>query len=142
MPDQNDRVVENKHLVRTFVDAVNSKDWRKLEELVSPSFCRHSYAAGKPGIINRDQLIDFLRSEASSFPDGREELLDLVAEQDKVAARHVFSGTQAGPLGGFPASGNRMVVEYIAIYRIERGVLAEAWVEWDNLAGLRQLGHA
>ena len=30
----------------------------------------------------------------------------------------------------------------IAVYRIEDHRIAEAWAEWDNLAGLRQLGHA
>lgn len=28
-----------------------------------------------------------------------------------------------------------------AIYRLERGRIAEAWAEWDNLYGLQQLGH-
>jgi predicted ester cyclase len=34
-----------------------------------------------------------------------------------------------------------MNAEYIAIYRVQDGQIVEAWVEWDNLAGLRQLGH-
>ena len=28
------------------------------------------------------------------------------------------------------------------IYRLESGRIVEAWAEWDNLAGLKQLGHS
>ena len=34
-----------------------------------------------------------------------------------------------------------MGADYLAIYRLADGMLAEAWVEWDNLSGLVQLGH-
>src|SRR5690606_22642652 len=44
--------------------------------------------------------------------------------------------------GAFPPSGRLLEATYLAIYRIEDGRIAEAWAEWDNLAGLRQLGHA
>ena len=83
----------------------------------------------------------FLKSEYVTFPDATEVLEDLVAEGDKVAARHRFRGTQLGPLGTYPASGRVLEATYLAIYRIEDGRIAEAWAEWDNLAGLRQLGH-
>jgi hypothetical protein len=34
-----------------------------------------------------------------------------------------------------------MTADYLAIYRLEGGRVAEAWAEWDNLSGLAQLGH-
>ena len=87
-----------------------------------------------------EQLVAFLQGEYATFPDARESLLDLVAEHDKVAARHRFRGTQLGPLGSFPPSGKVLDATYLAIYRIDEQRIAEAWAEWDNLAGLRQLG--
>ena len=83
-----------------------------------------------------------MRAEFATFPDATETLLDLVAEGDKVAARHRFRGTQLGPMGPFPPSGKVLDANYIVIYRIENSRIAEAWAEWDNLAGLRQLDHA
>ncbi|MCW5633729.1 MAG: ester cyclase [Rubrivivax sp.] len=132
----------NKALVRAFVDAVNAHDWPGLADLLAPAFVRHSVAAGEPAVGSASELVRFLEQELATFPDAREELLDLVAEGDKVAARHLFSGTQLGPMGAHPPSGRRMTATYLAIYRVSAGRLAEAWVEWDNLAGLRQLGHA
>jgi predicted ester cyclase len=139
MPNPSDA---NKALVREFVAAINAQDWFRLAELLDPAFVRHSVAAGQPGVRSAVDLIEFLKQEYVTFPDATEELLDLVTEGDKVAARHMFSGTQAGALGPYPPTGKRMTATYLAIYRVEAGRLCEAWAEWDNLAGLRQLGHA
>jgi steroid delta-isomerase-like uncharacterized protein len=134
--------VDNKVLVRDFVDAVNRQDWPAVRRIVDPEFVRHSVAAGEPGVRCAEDLIAFLRTEFETFPDAVETLLDLVAEDDKVAARHRFRGTQLGPMGPHPPSGRVLSATYLAIYRIEGGRITEAWAEWDNLHGLRQLGHA
>ena len=131
----------NKAVVRAFVAAVNAQDWGRIAELVAPDFVRHSHAGGSPGIRSRDELVRFLRGEFETFPDAREEIADLVAEGDRVAVRHAFRGTQTGPMGPHPPSGRVMAADYLAIYRLAGGVIAEAWAEWDNLSGLSQLGH-
>jgi steroid delta-isomerase-like uncharacterized protein len=131
----------NKAIVRAFVEAINRKDWRRLEELVAPDFARHSSASGQPQNRNREQLRDFLAGEASTFPDGQETIHFLVAEGDKVAVHSGFRGTQTGQMGPFPASGKTLSADSISIYRIADGRIAEAWVEWDCLNGLIQLGH-
>lgn len=130
----------NKEIIRSFVKAINEGNWDSLESLVSPDFVRHSHAAGEP-VRNREELISFLRAESETFPDGREELLDLVVEGNKVAARQHFRGTQQGPMGPYSPTGKVLSADYIAIYRIEDGRIKEAWVEWDNQTGLEQLGH-
>lgn len=132
----------NKSLVRAFVEAINAQDWQRVLGLLASDFKRHSTAAGEPAVNSAKELVAFLQGEFVTFPDASETLLDLVAEGDKVAARHHFRGTQRGPMGSFPPSGKVLEATYIAIYRVEDGRLAEAWAEWDNLAGLRQLGHA
>ena len=58
-----------------------------------------------------------------------------------MAVHSGFRGTQTGPLGPFPASGKILSADFISIYRISDGRIAEAWVEWDCLNGLIQLGH-
>jgi len=133
--------LENKSLVRSFVDAINAQDWPRVIDSVASDFTRHSTAAGEPAVRSSKELVAFLQAEFATFPDATETLLDLVAEGDKVAARHRFHGTQLGPMGSFPPSGKVLDANYIAIYRIENARIAEAWAEWDNLAGLKQLGH-
>lgn len=135
MPD----VERNKNLIQAFAEAINGRDWHRLDDLVAIDFIRHSYAA--PGVRSRQQLKRYLRDEFVIFPDAFESIEDMVAEGNRVAVRHRFCGTQAAPMGLYPASGKVMTSDYLAIYRVAGGVIAEAWVEWDNLAGLVQLGH-
>jgi steroid delta-isomerase-like uncharacterized protein len=126
-------------IVRSFVAAINAQGWDKLSEIVAEDFVRHSLAGGD--IIGRDNLISFLKAEFVTFPDAEERIDDLLVDGERVAVRHQFSGTQLGAMGPYEASGKRMSASYLAIYRLERGRIMEAWAEWDNLAGLKQLGH-
>ena len=134
--------LDNKSLVGSFVAAINAQDWPRVLDSVASDFTRHSTAAGEPPVRSAKDFLAFLQAEFATFPDATENLLDLVAEGDKVAARHRFRGTQLGPMGSFPPSGKVLDANYIAIYRVENSRIAEAWAEWDNLAGLKQLGHA
>ncbi|MGH9645097.1 MAG: ester cyclase [Terriglobales bacterium] len=131
----------NKNTVRSFVGAVNAKDWPALRRLVAPEFRRHSVAAGEPGVVSVDDLIQFLEREYSAFPDAFEAIDDIIAEGNKVAVRHRFRGTQLGGLGLHPPSGKVLEATYLAIYRVEEDRIVEAWAEWDNMAALKQLGH-
>lgn len=133
---------QNKSLVRALVEAINAQDWQRVLGLLASDFKRHSTAAGEPAVSCAKEFVAFLEAEFATFPDASETLLDLVAEGDKVAARHHFRGTQLGPMGSLPPTGRVLDATYIAIYRVENERIAEAWAEWDNLAGLKQLGHA
>jgi steroid delta-isomerase-like uncharacterized protein len=133
--------MDPKQTIRAFVDAINSRDWIKLDSLVAMDFVRHSIAAGDPPVRSRADLVRFLRREFEIFPDAQEIILDIFAEGERVAARHYFRGTQHGAMASYLPTGKTMNAEYIAIYRVQEGQILEAWVEWDNLAGLRQLGH-
>ena len=135
-----DNIEHNKALVRTYTDAINSYNWDQLDNLVSDGFIRHSYAAGEPALKCRGDLIQFLRTQHKIFPKFEDRILDLIAEGDKVAARHSFRGTQLGEMGPYPISLKDVDFEYLAMYRIEDGVIVEVWVEWDNYTSMKQLG--
>jgi steroid delta-isomerase-like uncharacterized protein len=132
---------QNKALISSFINSVNAQNWERLGMLLAPDFVRHSNAAGDPEVRSANELIAFLKNEYASFPDAHEALLDLIAEGERVAARSHFCGTQLGRLGSYPPSGKVLSATTLAIYRLEGGRIAEAWVEWDNLYGLRQLGY-
>ncbi len=133
---------ENKELLRRYVQALNERDWRGIRNTLHPDFRRHSHAAGESVVEEGEDLVQILRGQFEAFPDAREEILDMVAEGDRVAVRHRFEGTQSGPLGAFPASHRPLTSEYIAFYRFADHRIAECWAEWDNLSALEQLGHS
>jgi steroid delta-isomerase-like uncharacterized protein len=131
----------NKALVTSFIEAVNRQDWPRFDEFVAPDFVRHSSTFGQSQIRTRDQLREYLAAEYKTFPDARETINFLVAEGDKVTVHSHCHATQGGPMGSLPASGRTLSADFISIYRIADGRIAEAWVEWDALNGLIQLGH-
>lgn len=130
----------NKDLVGRFTDATNVADWDALAEIVTQDFTRHSAATSGPPVTSRDEFIQLQQSFLLSFPDQHVTMEQLIAEGDYVAARAVYTGTQTGPMGEFPATGRAVEAPFMAIFRIEGSRVAELWVEWDNLAMLSQLG--
>ena len=50
-------------------------------------------------------------------------------------------GTQRGPIGPLPASGQKVKFDFGAMFRMKGGKIAEWWVTWDNVTVLRALGH-
>ena len=130
----------NKDLIREFTQVLNAADWDALGTIVADSFVRHSAATGGPPVTSRDGFIRLQESFLASVPDQLVTIQQLVAEGDRVAALATYAGTQSGPIGDLPATGNAFAIPFLSIFRIEAGTIAELWVEWDNVAMLTQLG--
>ncbi len=77
---------------------------------------------------------------AASFPDFRLTIEHTVAEGDRVAVSYSFTGTHKGALGAVPASGNRVTLSGIAIFRLTNGKVDEARMVWDRLSLQQQIG--
>ena len=75
-----------------------------------------------------------------AFPDLRMELLDLVSDEDVVAARVRYSGTQQGEWFGIPPTGKSVSVDEMMFFRFENNRLVEAWEVDDQLSMRTQLG--
>ena len=76
----------------------------------------------------------------SAFPDWREEIVDVVAEEDKVVGRFKCSGTHRGEMMGIAPTSRHMEVDEVYFLRVENGKFVEFWGLEDNLARMRQLG--
>lgn len=75
----------------------------------------------------------------SAFPDWREEIVDLVAEGDKMAGRFRCSGTHRGEFLGEAPTGKRMDVEGVFFLRVEDGRIVDFWALEDSLNRMHQL---
>jgi len=76
-----------------------------------------------------------------SFPDVRMEIVDLIAEGEKVAGRFRCSATHLGPWRGNPPTGRRFEdVDEVYIFRVRDGRITEAWGIEDTASRERQLG--
>ncbi len=75
-----------------------------------------------------------------SMRDRENILLELTAKDDKVWGIFRVVGTHTGPLYGIPATGRHIDVVEVGLWRVEDGLIAEAWYFGDELGMLRDLG--
>jgi predicted ester cyclase len=79
----------------------------------------------------------------ASFPDVHMEIVELIAEGDKVVGRFTCSATHLGEWLGQAPTGRRFEqVDEVAIFRFRDGRIVHAWSLEDTLGRLRQLGLA
>jgi len=132
---------ENKDIVTQMVNAVNTRDYKIMDELFVTEFVRHCQATPDLNIQSLEEMKEFLKGDLKVFPDSQIDIEMLIAEGDLVAGLFTFTATQEGAMGPFPATGKKVDLKYLGILRFEDDKIAEMWVEWDNIAILTQLGH-
>jgi hypothetical protein len=59
---------ESKALVRRLADAVNSRHFDLLHELIAPNFVRHCQATPEVDLRGLEQFKDFLKQDVVVFP--------------------------------------------------------------------------
>ena len=75
-----------------------------------------------------------------SFPDVQMEIVDLIAEGDKVVGRFTCSATHLGAWLGHAPTGRRFErVDEVSIFRFRDGRIVHVWSLEDTLGRLRQL---
>lgn len=129
---------QNKAIVRRIVeDYWNKRNPALAGELFAANCSLHTPDGDSKGVEGMAQIYD---AYATAFPDFRITVEDTVAEGDRVAVRYSFAGTHKGPLGATPASGNRLTVSGIVIFRLAGGKVAEGRWSWDRVSLLQQIG--
>jgi predicted ester cyclase len=76
----------------------------------------------------------------SAFPDWHFELLDLIAEGEKVVAYMPYTGIQTGQVLDIAPTGRKVRVSEIVIFKVVGGKIVEAWEVYDEYWMRRQLG--
>jgi len=128
----------NKALIRRYYAEMWDRwDLSLAEELLSPDI-RFRGSLGTEGCGIRD-FRRYARSVWLAFPDFHNEIEELIAEGDRVAARLTYTGTHRGELMGVAPSGRAVRYEGVALFRIEGGRIAELWVAAERLALLEQI---
>ena len=128
----------NKALVTRYYDEVlNQRNLAALDDLLAPDFASWLPDGTRLG---RAEYRDAVLASHEAFPDLVVEVLDQLAEGDKVATRWRASGTHRGPFAGIPATGRPVTITAMHLHRVADGKLTDHWEEIDVLRLLRQLG--
>ena len=129
-----------KEVVQRVADEIWSQGNLDLtDELFVPGFVNHDPNPG--AVADLDGYRKWVARWRAGFPDFRVEVHDLVAEGDKVAARLTATGTHQGDFLGVPATGIRVTMKIINLYRLDSGRIAEVYRSYDLLGLGQQLGY-
>lgn len=130
---------QNKAIVRRFYAEIDAGNVAAMDDLVAEDFVDHDpppipgLAPGREGLKQAFEI--FLRATP-----GTHEVLDQVAEGDRVATRIRARGRFAESLGEIPATGDELDVTATSVYRVSDGQITEHWGETDSLTLMQQLG--
>jgi predicted ester cyclase len=75
-----------------------------------------------------------------SIPDRVDEMIDIIAKDDRVWALWHVTGTHGSDIYGMPATGRPIKMIELGVWRFVDGLVAESWFFADELGLLRQLG--
>jgi steroid delta-isomerase-like uncharacterized protein len=128
---------KNKAVARTAVEEVLGRG--KVEHydtLYSPDYVSHNSAREADRDADRRATQGWHRA----FPDLRLSIDKIIAEGDLVAVRFIAEGTNTGSANGLPATGKKVRIPGMTIFRIVDGKIVEEWASFDQLDFMRQLG--
>ena len=132
----------NKAIALRLIEVFNGRRLDLLEDVLHPEFRGRGISAFTPGGPEvgpgaRRKLYEMF---IQAIPDARGEVLEVVAEGDKVVLVDRFGGTHRGEFLGRPGTGDRIEWMAMHIYTIRDGKLLEDAIMTDSLAIMQQLG--
>lgn len=122
-------------IVRFYEDLWNAWDDAAVEHVLAADFAFRGTLGAET--VGRDGWRSYRDTIRSAAPDFRNEILDLVVDGERGAARLRYTGTHQGPMLGIAATGRPFVYHGAAFFDAHAGLLVRAWVLGD-LDGLRQ----
>ncbi|MDQ7876854.1 ester cyclase [Microbacterium sp. QXD-8] len=119
-----------------YLDACNRHDLDAIRSFVDPSVRRAHLPGGAAAWVT--DMADLFQG----FPDWRWRRIQLVVEDDRVAAHLRGSGTHLGPFRGIGPTRRHVNVAEFAMYRVTNGRITEFTGSENDLELRAQLGRA
>jgi predicted ester cyclase len=118
MPTGLNHAEMKKCVIDHFEDFVNRRKPEVIQHNMTPDFLDHDGPGGKPTGVAGDESM--MRAMHDKIPDLRIEVLDCLADGDKVACRNIWRWTD-------PTSGHPMQFHGFVLWRFEGNQIAERW---------------
>jgi steroid delta-isomerase-like uncharacterized protein len=133
LAERNERT---KELVRRYYDACNRRDMEAVFACFHPAIVHHSRLSEYP----KDGIGYAFQATLAAFPDLRWEIVELIAEDERVAALVLVEGTHRGEYLGKAGDGRRVKVFSFDVARVQDGRFIEHRGVLDELHLLAQIG--
>lgn len=141
MNTQSKAALRNRETVEAFLAGTHSpdiEDVHVIDRTVSTAIVCHGFPGGDP--TDRESYKDFFRIFRKSFSGMTFDVDALVADDHFVAARWRVEARHTGDFAGVAADGRRVEFAGLVLYRMEDGLIAETWLQIDELGLLGQIG--
>ena len=115
-------------------------NWERVwDELVSPNVMYHFNSSPEP-IIGLQANKEFNASLFRGFPNIKQTIENVVAEDDKVVYRTTMTGTHTGEFLSIPPTNKSSKINDFTLLQIANGQIVEWWYECNLLELMKQLG--
>ena len=132
-------IERNKLVMKKFTDFINTASADLANELIDPDAT--FYVPGQPEPLKGPAgYLEIIAMMRGGFPDIQWTLEELICEGNNVAARFTMRGTHDGGFFGVPATGNKIAVQALNIYRLTGGRIVEEYGQPDMMGLMRQIG--
>ncbi len=127
----------NKQTARSFFeDVLDQGRFDKYAESHAKDFVAHS--GDHDATLEED--IAAAKEERKALPDMTIRVNQVLAERDLVSVYWSASGTNTQAGMGFPATGRKIKIDGMTLFRFKEGRICQEWSVWDMLSVMRQLG--
>jgi steroid delta-isomerase-like uncharacterized protein len=134
---QASEVEQNKAIAKSFFEEViDQGQLDRYAESHAADFVAH--AGERTATLEEDMTA--AKEERKALPDLHIKILQMLAERDLVAVYWMASGTNTQEGMGFPATGRRISIPGMTIFRFQNGKIREEWGVFDMYLALRQAG--
>jgi steroid delta-isomerase-like uncharacterized protein len=121
---------------RAFEEILSRGRFELAEQLYAKDFINHGLHSNAS--LEEDQKA--LKGWHAAFADVVVVPEKLIAEDDLVTIYWIARGTNTGTGNGLPATGKKVELPGITIWRIVDGKIKEEWSAFDQLSMMKQLG--
>ena len=129
---------ENKALVRRLYEQIDEGNLNVADEILATNCAWHF--PGGVDVRGPEGYKEYVAPFLNAFPNLKHVFEDMIAEGDKLVVRLTVRGTNKGEFMGIAPTGKQVVYTAILIYHIVNSKIVEAWVDYDALGLLQQLG--
>ena len=134
-------VQSNKDTFRRYVEEVwKDENLEIADEVFAGKYLSHQ-SDGTTLERGPEDVKKFVMEYRSAFSGIENIVEDMIGEDDRVMTRWTLRVTHTGEFRGIPATGKRITITGIGIFRFsDDGKVVESWDSLDQLGMLRQLG--
>lgn len=117
---------------------LRSVPFGERKNYMHPAMVRHRW--GFASLADITGMKDGAGYDSRTVSDRVDTIEDIIAKGDRVWAVWTMRGTHTGQLFGIPATGRPIEILEAGIWRLQDGLVIEAWFFGDEFRLLRQLG--